>query len=490
MASTYTANTGIEKITSGEQAGTWGTTTNTNFDIIDDALNGVLSVTVSGNTTLTSNDGTLSSGHHKVILLIGTPSGAFNLTIDPNDQQKWYFISNSTGQTVTIKQGGGSGTTVALINSTSAIIYADGAGSNANVAKVDPVVTTANITDANVTLAKMAVNSIDSDQYVDGSIDTAHIADSQITVAKMAANSVDSAQYVDGSIDTAHIADSQITVAKMAANSVDSAQYVDGSIDTAHIADSQITVAKMAANSVDSAQYVDGSIDAAHIANNAVALGTKTTGNYVATITAGTGISGSSSSEAGTPTIALATAGAGAATYGSTADTTKIDTITLDAYGRVTAVATGAVGGASGILQILQDTATSNTNVGTSATSFGLSQAIVTSASSHKVLVQANISVDFDARQVSDSGDGGDVPAMGTVTFKLFRGSSDLGTVGTVGQELNFSKDVKLMCPILYLDSPGSAASHTYEIKAQESSSMAATVNVSTSFLIVSEIAV
>ena len=430
MASTYTANTGIEKITSGEQAGTWGTTTNTNFDIIDDALNGVLSVTVSGNTTLTSNDGTLSSGHHKVILLIGTPSGAFNLTIDPNDQQKWYFISNSTGQTVTIKQGGGSGTTVALINSTSAIIYADGAGSNANVAKVDPVVTTANITDANVTLAKMAVNSIDSDQYVDGSIDTAHIADSQITVAKMAAISVDSAQYVDGSID------------------------------------------------------------AAHIANNAVALGTKTTGNYVATITAGTGISGSSSSEAGTPTIALATAGAGAATYGSTADTTKIDTITLDAYGRVTAVATGAVGGASGILQILQDTATSNTNVGTSATSFGLSQAIVTSASSHKVLVQANISVDFDARQVSDSGDGGDVPAMGTVTFKLFRGSSDLGTVGTVGQELNFSKDVKLMCPILYLDSPGSAASHTYEIKAQESSSMAATVNVSTSFLIVSEIAV
>ena len=53
MASTYTANTGIEKIGSGEQAGTWGTTTNTNFDIIDDALNGVLSLTISGNTTLT-----------------------------------------------------------------------------------------------------------------------------------------------------------------------------------------------------------------------------------------------------------------------------------------------------------------------------------------------------------------------------------------------------------------------------------------------------
>jgi hypothetical protein len=109
-------------------------------------------------------------------------------------------------------------------------------------------IVTANITNANVTVAKMAANSIDSDQYVDGSIDTAHIADSQITVAKMAANSIDSDQYVDGSIDTAHIADSQVTVAKMAANSVDSDQYVDGSIDTAHYADNSITGAELADN--------------------------------------------------------------------------------------------------------------------------------------------------------------------------------------------------------------------------------------------------
>ena len=136
MASTYTANTGIEKIGSGEQAGTWGTTTNTNFDIIDDALNGVITLTISGNTTLTSSDGTLSNGHHKVLLLGGTPSGAFNLTIDPNDQQKWYFINNSTGQVATVKQGGGSGTTVTIANGTSAIVYADGSGSNANVGTI------------------------------------------------------------------------------------------------------------------------------------------------------------------------------------------------------------------------------------------------------------------------------------------------------------------------------------------------------------------
>ena len=99
-------------------------------------MNVVITLTISGNTTLTSSDGTLSNGHHKVLLLSGTPSGAFNLTIDPNDQQKWYFINNATGQVATVKQGGGSGTTVTINNGTSAIVYADGSGSNANVGTI------------------------------------------------------------------------------------------------------------------------------------------------------------------------------------------------------------------------------------------------------------------------------------------------------------------------------------------------------------------
>ena len=133
MASTYTGNTGMEKIGSGEQAGTWGTTTNTNFDIIDRALNGVVTLTISGNTTLTTNDGSLSNGHYKVLILSGSPSGAFDLLFDPNDQQKWFFVKNSTGQTATIKQGGGSGSTVTVPNGTSTIVFADGTGANANV---------------------------------------------------------------------------------------------------------------------------------------------------------------------------------------------------------------------------------------------------------------------------------------------------------------------------------------------------------------------
>ena len=64
-------------------------------------------------------------------------------------------------------------------------------------------------------------------------------------------------------------------------------------------------------------------------------------------VTASTGLTGGGSS--GSVSLALAAAGAGAGTYGSTANATKIDSITLDAYGRVTAVATGAVGDIQGV---------------------------------------------------------------------------------------------------------------------------------------------
>jgi hypothetical protein len=138
MASTYTSNTGIEKIGSGEQAGAWGTTTNTNFDIIDRALNGSVTLTITGNTTLSTTDGTLSNGQFKIVILAGSPGSGFNLTIDPNDQQKWYFIKNSSGQTATVKQGGGSGSTVAVATGLTAILFADGTGSNANVSSIAP----------------------------------------------------------------------------------------------------------------------------------------------------------------------------------------------------------------------------------------------------------------------------------------------------------------------------------------------------------------
>jgi len=143
MASTYTSNSGIEKIGSGEQAGTWGNTTNNNLDIIDRAINGVTSISISGTThTLTTTDGALSDGGFKVLVFTGALGANNTVTISPNDQDKVYLVKNSTTDSgssgpysVILSQGSGGNATIT--NGETAWVFADGAGSGAAVTKQD-----------------------------------------------------------------------------------------------------------------------------------------------------------------------------------------------------------------------------------------------------------------------------------------------------------------------------------------------------------------
>ena len=146
MGSTFTDNGGIEKIGLGEQAGSWGTTTNTNFDIIDRLINGVGAIALSGTThTLTTSDGSLSDGMFKVLVLGGSPSGTNTITISPNNADKLYFVKNGTSQTATFTQG--SGGNVSIATGKGAIIFADGAGSGAAVTDLTALFTTSQAID-------------------------------------------------------------------------------------------------------------------------------------------------------------------------------------------------------------------------------------------------------------------------------------------------------------------------------------------------------
>ncbi len=103
MPSTYTTNLGIEKIATGEQSGTWGTTTNTNFDLIDSAVNGIVSITLSSTGTsgspnaLPITDGTASNGRNKFIEFTdgGDLGGTAYVQLTPNDAEKVVHIRNS-----------------------------------------------------------------------------------------------------------------------------------------------------------------------------------------------------------------------------------------------------------------------------------------------------------------------------------------------------------------------------------------------------------
>ena len=135
MPSTYTTNGGIELIDTGEQSGTWGSTTNTNLQIIDRLTNGVGAISLSGTThTLTTTDGALSDGQFAVLVFGGSPSGTNTVTISPNDADHVYIVKNNSGQSVVLTQGSGGNVTVA--NGKSAIVYADGAGAGAEVVDV------------------------------------------------------------------------------------------------------------------------------------------------------------------------------------------------------------------------------------------------------------------------------------------------------------------------------------------------------------------
>jgi len=127
MASTFTP-LGVELQATGENAGTWGTKTNTNLSLIEQIAGGFTqqAVTDGADTALTVTDGgTGATLAHRMIEFTGSLSAGRNVTI-PIDVQTFYFLKNSTSgsQIVTFKYASGSGSSVAVANGATVIVFA------------------------------------------------------------------------------------------------------------------------------------------------------------------------------------------------------------------------------------------------------------------------------------------------------------------------------------------------------------------------------
>jgi|TARA_E500000305_G_scaffold2815_1_gene2703 hypothetical protein len=131
MASTFVNNLRLEEIGDGEQAGSWGTTTNENLELIAEAFGyGTEGITTNADThTTTIADGATDPGRSIFLKYTGTLDSACTITIAPNTVSKLWLIQNSTSgsQNIIIKQG--SGATVTIANGETKAIYSDGAGS-------------------------------------------------------------------------------------------------------------------------------------------------------------------------------------------------------------------------------------------------------------------------------------------------------------------------------------------------------------------------
>ena len=141
---TYVNNLRLKEITTGDEDGTWGTSTNTNLELITDALGyGTKAFAADSNETFTMPDATADGTRALYLKFTSGVSltSTRTATIGPNTVSKMWMVENATtgGQSIIIKQGAGAEVTIATGEKT--WLYTDGAGAGAAVALANPTET-------------------------------------------------------------------------------------------------------------------------------------------------------------------------------------------------------------------------------------------------------------------------------------------------------------------------------------------------------------
>lgn len=204
------------------------------------------------------------------------------------------------------------------------------------------------IATGSVTSAKLASNSVIESKIAVDAVTTTKIANSAVTAAKLATDSVTTSKLADLSVTTGKLADGSVTAIKIPDGSIASAKLVAGTIVEANLANGSVTENKLGAGSVTTTKLGDGSVTTDKVANDAITLGTKTTGNYVANLVAGTGVTLSNNSgEGATPTVAIgqAVSTTSEVTFSNLKTTSVIEPLSISATAATGTVAIDAANG-------------------------------------------------------------------------------------------------------------------------------------------------
>ena len=133
---TYVNNLRLKEIATGAESGTWGTSTNTNLELIGEGLGyGTKQMSADSNETFTMSDGAADPTRAFYLKITSAVSltTTRTITLAPNTVSKIWIIENATSgaQSLSIKQG--SGTEVTIANGKAVILYTDGAGASGAV---------------------------------------------------------------------------------------------------------------------------------------------------------------------------------------------------------------------------------------------------------------------------------------------------------------------------------------------------------------------
>ena len=138
---TYVNNLRLKEIATGDESGTWGTSTNTNLELITDGFSyGTKEIAADANETFTMPDATADATRSLYLKFTSAVSltATREITLGPNTVSKTWIIENATtgSQIITIKQG--SGATVNVANGSKVMVVTDGAGAGAAVLNANP----------------------------------------------------------------------------------------------------------------------------------------------------------------------------------------------------------------------------------------------------------------------------------------------------------------------------------------------------------------
>ena len=198
MASTYSSDLKLELMATGENSGTWGTKTNTNLELVQQAIAGFESITLTsgGTKTLVMSNASISNARNMIIKFATITLASSSTVTIPDSIEKFYIfdcsaVTNPTN--LTIKTASGTG----FVPNASKIFAAYADGTNLNEVSLDTLggsIGTVSIADDAVTNAKVADDAIQSAQLADNAVLTAAISNVNVTTAKIANDAVTAAK--------------------------------------------------------------------------------------------------------------------------------------------------------------------------------------------------------------------------------------------------------------------------------------------------------
>ena len=221
MASTYSSDLKLELMATGENAGTWGDKTNTNLNLVQQAVAGFEQVTLSsgGTINLVMSDGALSNARNLVIKFATATIAASTVCTIPDSIEKFYIFDCSgltNANNLTIKTASGTGFSPTVAGAASSKIFAAYSdGTNLNEISLNTLggtIATAQLEAASVTTAIIADDAVTTAKITDANVTTAKIADANVTTAKIADDAVTADKLADTSVTAGSYTASSITV--------------------------------------------------------------------------------------------------------------------------------------------------------------------------------------------------------------------------------------------------------------------------------------